>query len=81
MQLFKLNALNVTSDMLVACSNTSQFFFTLAAAPQCDGKHVVFGRVTEGLDILKRIGQHGLQPPFWLTFCHCMHVSKQLEAK
>ena len=38
-------------------SNTSQFFFTLAAAPQCDGKHVVFGRVAEGLEILKRIGK------------------------
>mmetsp|Transcript_19588 Transcript_19588/g.35330 ORF Transcript_19588/g.35330 Transcript_19588/m.35330 type:complete len:242 (-) Transcript_19588:252-977(-) len=36
-------------------SNTSQFFFTLAAAPQCDGKHVVFGKVVEGLDILQRI--------------------------
>ncbi|GBF90618.1 hypothetical protein Rsub_03190 [Raphidocelis subcapitata] len=36
-------------------SNTSQFFFTLAPAPQCDGKHVVFGRVVEGLDILERI--------------------------
>lgn len=36
-------------------SNTSQFFFTLAPAPQCDGKHVVFGRVTSGLDVLARI--------------------------
>lgn len=38
-------------------SNTSQFFFTLAAVPQCDGKHVVFGRVVEGLDILHRISK------------------------
>lgn len=26
-------------------SNSSQWFITFAAAPQCDGKHVVFGRV------------------------------------
>ncbi|KAG1678895.1 hypothetical protein FOA52_003563 [Chlamydomonas sp. UWO 241] len=36
-------------------SNTSQFFFALAPAPQCDGKHVVFGRVVAGLDIVARI--------------------------
>ncbi|KAI8469230.1 MAG: cyclophilin [Monoraphidium minutum] len=36
-------------------SNSSQFFFTLAPAPQCDGKHVVFGRVLEGLEVLQRI--------------------------
>ena len=29
-------------------SATSQFFITFAAAPQCDGKHVVFGRVVAG---------------------------------
>lgn len=69
-------------------SNSSQFFFTLAPAPQCDGewvlvhrlrachlpesaalliivlaadvpagKHVVFGKVVEGLDILERISE------------------------
>ena len=36
-------------------SNTSQFFLTLGPAPQCDGKHVVVGRIVAGLDILKRI--------------------------
>ncbi|GLI64847.1 hypothetical protein VaNZ11_008230, partial [Volvox africanus] len=36
-------------------TNTSQFFFTLAAAPQCNGKHVVLGKVVEGLEILARI--------------------------
>lgn len=33
-----------------------QFYFTLAPAPQADGKQVVFGKVVEGLDILARIG-------------------------
>ena len=38
-------------------SNTSQFYITLAEKlPQLDGKHVVFGRVVEGLEILSRIG-------------------------
>lgn len=33
-------------------SNGFQFFITLAPAPQLDGKHVAFGRVIEGLEIL-----------------------------
>jgi len=33
-------------------SNTSQWFVTLAAAPQCDGKHVVFGQVVSGWEVL-----------------------------
>uniref|UniRef100_A0A061RCN8 Peptidyl-prolyl cis-trans isomerase n=1 Tax=Tetraselmis sp. GSL018 TaxID=582737 RepID=A0A061RCN8_9CHLO len=37
-------------------SNTSQFFLTLAPNPKLDGKHVVFGRVVEGLGVLERIG-------------------------
>eukprot|EP00053_Salpingoeca_punica_P006745 m.63202 g.63202 ORF g.63202 m.63202 type:complete len:243 (+) comp13834_c0_seq2:61-789(+) len=38
-------------------SNSSQFFFTLAAAPQCDGKHVVFGKVVQGLEVLQRLNE------------------------
>jgi cyclophilin family peptidyl-prolyl cis-trans isomerase len=41
----------------MASSNESQFFITLASAPQCDGKHVVVGQVIEGLDVLSRIGE------------------------
>lgn len=36
-------------------SNTSQFFLTLGPAPQCDGKHVVFGRVVSGGAVLRYI--------------------------
>ncbi|KAK9843455.1 hypothetical protein WJX81_003485 [Elliptochloris bilobata] len=36
-------------------SNSSQFYITFAAAPQCDGKHVIIGCVAEGLDVLNRI--------------------------
>ena len=36
-------------------SNTSQFFVTLAPAPQCDGKHVVFGRMISGWEVLRAV--------------------------
>lgn len=40
-------------------ANNSQFFISSIPAPWLDGKHVVFGKVVEGLEVLDKIEAQG----------------------
>ena len=55
-------------------TNGSQFFLTTAATDWLDGKHVVFGRVIEGMDIVQAIEAKGSRsgtPSAKITIADC----------
>lgn len=40
-------------------TNGSQFFITVAATPHLDGRHVVYGEVVDGMDIVQELEKQG----------------------
>jgi peptidyl-prolyl cis-trans isomerase A (cyclophilin A) len=60
-------------------TNGSQFFICTADTPHLDGRHVVFGQVTKGMDVVKKmeaVGTGGGTPTKKVTITDCGQVKK-----
>lgn len=58
-------------------TNGSQFFITVAPTPWLDGRHVVFGKVVNGMDVVRQMEAQGSQSgkprvPVTLTACRVL---------
>ena len=56
-------------------TNGSQFFLCTAATPWLDGKHVVFGKVVSGMEVVSAIEQVGSeQGRTRVQVVSCLHL-------
>lgn len=65
-------------------SNGSQFFLTVAATAWLDTKHVVFGAIEDGIDVVQAIEKTGSEqgkPSEKVVIVDCGEIKKSKEPK
>ncbi|KAJ9534982.1 hypothetical protein QJQ45_029659, partial [Haematococcus lacustris] len=65
-------------------TNSSQFYVLFKPAPHLDGKHVVFGKVLGGMNLVRRLEDLGSssgrpQQPVTITDCGLLESDKEVE--
>jgi len=64
-------------------TNNSQFFITLVPCPWLDGRHVVFGKLVAGYDVLRKIeeaGTGGGTPSAPVVITSCSAYAREASA-